>query len=403
MTPVPPPRRLVVVGHGMAAHRLVTALRSRDRHGRWRVLVLGEEPHPAYDRIALADRLAGAPARDLALPGHGPDPLVEVRTRARVTAVDPAARTVRTADGGPLPYDALVLATGAVPFRPPVPGTGLPGCVPFRTLADADAIRAAAEPGAPVVVVGGGLLGLETADALRRRLGMRPHVVEAAPRLMPAQLDAPAARLLAARLRRAGLRLHCGVPLRSVDAGPDGRVDGVTLADGTRVPAGLVVLSAGVRPRDDLAEAAGLPRGERGGFLVDDLCRTPDPRVWAVGDCAALGGRCPGTVAPGYRMAESVAAQLLGEPAPPAAGAADTVTVLKVPAPHVAALGDPHPRVPGTVEFSRAEGSRYARLLLSPDARTLLGAVLVGHAAALPRLRPLIGRELTAPVERLLE
>ncbi|CAM5336708.1 NAD(P)/FAD-dependent oxidoreductase [Streptomyces aurantiogriseus] len=405
------PQRLVIIGYGMTAHRLIEDLRSRDREGCWRITVVGEEPRLAYNRVALTDRLAGATERDLALAGPEllGDPLVESRTATRATGIDRASRTVLTTDGAPLPYDALVLATGAVAFRPPVPGADLPGCLPYRTLADVDAIRSAAVPGEPVVVVGGGLLGLETAEALRRHLGMRPYVVEAAPRLMPAQLDAPAARLLAVRLRHAGLRLHCGVPLRCVEADADGRVCGVRLEDGTRIATRLVVFSAGIRPRDDLAEPAGLARGERGGFLVDGHCRTPAPDIWAVGDCAALRGRCHGTVAPGYRMAEAVAGQLLGAPAEgPGLAADETDTVLKVPGTEVASVGDAHARTPGAVELSYTQGAqgspetRYAKLVLDSDARVLLGAVLVGHGRAHPLLRSVLGRELPSSPEHLL-
>ncbi|MFB8771680.1 FAD-dependent oxidoreductase [Streptomyces broussonetiae] len=250
---------------------------------------------------------------------------------------------------------------------------------------------------------------METAEALRRHLGMRPHVVEAAPRLMPAQLDGPAARILAGWLLHSGLRLSCGSPLRSVDAGADGRVRGVTLEDGTRIAAGLVVFSAGTRPRDELADSGGPARGERGGFLVDELGRTGVPDVWAIGDCAAVHGRCHGTVAPGYRMAEAVAGQLLGAPVDgPVPGPADTATVLKVPGVDVASLGDAHGRTPGAVAFSCAggprpgPGARYAKLVLDSEARVLLGAVLVGYGHAYPRLRSVVGHDLPSPVEELL-
>ncbi|WP_437039688.1 NAD(P)/FAD-dependent oxidoreductase [Streptomyces sp. enrichment culture] len=405
------PRTLVIVGYGMTAHRLIEKLRSRDRAGSWRILVLGDEPRPAYDRVALSDRLAGATAAELEMAGphmRG-DPLVQARTATSVVGLDRDAGAVLTADGARIPFHALVLATGAVARRPPVPGTGLPGCFTYRTLADVDAIRSRAVRGAPVVVVGGGLLGLETAEALRRHLGMRPHVVEAAARLMPAQLDPPAAQLLAGWLRRGGVRVTCGVPLRSVDAGADGRACGVTLEDGTRIAAGLVVLSAGTRPRDELADAGGPPRGENGGFLVDRLGRTGLPDVWAIGDCAAVEGRCHGTVAPGYRMADAVADQLLGAPADDCApGAADTATVLKIPGVEVASLGDAHARTPGAVTLSHARGpgagpvARYGKLVLDSGARVLLGAVLVGYGHACPRLRSLVGRELPSSVEELL-
>lgn len=401
-------KRLLIVGYGMTAHRLVEELRSRDREDRWRILVLGEEPHAAYNRIALADRLRGVPARELTL-AAADDPLVDVRTSTRAAAIDRPAHEVVTTSGERMPYDALVLATGAVPARPPLPGTELPGCHVYRTLDDVNAIRRAAESGGgrTAVVVGGGLLGLETAEALRRHLGVRrPHVVEAAPHLMPAQLDPTAAHLVAARLSRTGIRLHQGTGLLSVDSGPNGKVTGVALTDETRIKADLVVFTAGTRPRDDLAAAADLPRGDRGGYLVDDDCRTPDPDIWAIGDCAAINGRRTGTVAPGYHMAATVAGRLLNSPTPqPPLSPAEPSTVLKLPGIEVASMGNPHATAEGAIELTYTHptpATRYAKLILDPEARTLRAAILLGHPRAYPRLHALVGHELPTPAEQLL-
>lgn len=398
-------KRLLVIGYGMTAHRLVEELRSRDREDRWRILVLGEEPHEAYNRITLADRLRGVPPEQLGLSALA-GPGLRVRTSTRAAAIDRAAHEVVTADGERLPYDALVLATGAVPARPPLPGAELPGCHVYRTLDDVNAIHAAASAAAGhrAVIVGGGLLGLETAEALHRHLGVRPHVVEAAPHLMPAQLDPAAADLLATCLSRKGIRLHAGTALRSIDPGPAGRVAGITLADETRIKTGLVVFTAGTRPRDDLAPAAGLPRGDRGGYLVDDDCRTPDPDIWAIGDCAAIHGRRTGTVAPGYHMAATVAGHLLGTPTPPPPlSPAEPSTVLKLPGVDVASMGNPHATAPGAIELTYTHpAARYAKLILDPEARTLQAAILLGHPRAYPRLHALVGHELPAPAEQLL-
>lgn len=399
--------RLLVIGYGMTAHRLVEEVRSRDRGNRWRITVLGEERHEAYNRIALTDRLRGVREADLKLRGQD-DRGLRVRTHTRAAAIDRRAHEVVTAEGERLPYDALVLATGAVPARPPLPGAELRGCHVYRTLDDVNAIRRAAEtaPGKRAVIVGGGLLGLETAEALRRHLGVRPHVVEAAPHLMPAQLDPAAAELLATGLRRRGIHLHAGLPLRSVDAGPDGAATGVTLADETRLRADLVVFTAGTRPRDDLAATADLPRADRGGYLVDEDCRTPDPAIWAIGDCAAIHGRHTGTVAPGHHMAATVAGHLTGNPTPPPPlSPAEPSTVLKLPGVEVASMGNPHATGDGTIELTYAHPAptpRYAKLILDPEANTLRAAILLGHPTAYPRLHALIGRELPSPAEQLL-
>ncbi|MEU3772221.1 FAD-dependent oxidoreductase [Streptomyces sp. NPDC032472] len=398
-------KTLVVAGHGMAGHRLVSELRSLDTAGSWRVVVLAEEPHPAYDRVALSSYLDGRSAADLALSGPDADadadPMVDLRLNTRVTAVDRDTRTVTTTTGEAIRYDALVLATGSKPFIPPVPGHDLPGCFVYRSLTDLDAIRGAAVPGRPGVVIGGGLLGLEAANALRL-LGMEPHVVELAPRLMPLQVDAAGGGVLGRRVEERGLHVHCGVATASVQAGPDGRASAVALADGTALEAAVVVFSAGVRPRDELAAPAGLPTGERGGFLTDPLCRTPDDRIWAIGECAAVSGRTYGLAAPGYRMAESVARQLSARPAEPFTDP-DMSTSLKLLGVEVASFGDAHAHTEGSMALTRLDASAgtYAKLVLSPT-HTLLGGILVGDARAYATLHPFVGHPLPPAAHHLL-
>ncbi|MFJ8182235.1 FAD-dependent oxidoreductase [Streptomyces sp. NPDC096105] len=398
------PRTLVVVGHGMTGHRLVEHLRAQDRHGTWRAVVLAEEPRPAYNRVALSSYLEGRSAADLTLADRAflTDPLVELHTATPVTGIDRQARTVTTADGAVRRYDALVLATGSRPFVPPVPGRDLPGCFVYRTFDDLDALRDTAREGLPGVVVGGGLLGLEAANALRL-LGVRPHVVELAPRLMPVQLDHGGAHVLTRLVTGLGLRVHCSTAVREIHPAADGRVGGVTLTDGTALDARLVVFSAGVRPRDELAGPAGLATGGRGGFLVDDLCRTEDPHIWAVGECAAVRGRTYGLVAPGYRMAELVADRLLDRPTTPFT-APDTAAKLKLLGVDVASFGDAHAETEGAVEYVLRDDTAgtYAKLVLDPEGRVLRGGVLAGDATAYRTLRALTGSELTAPPDRLL-
>ncbi|MCI2417250.1 nitrite reductase large subunit NirB [Saccharopolyspora sp. K220] len=395
-------RTLVVVGHGMVGHRLVETLRERDATDAWQIVVLAEEPRPAYDRVALSSYLDGKSAADLSLTSHEllDDPMVELRLNTAVTAIDPTARRVSTSDGLDVAYDALVLATGSRPFVPPVPGHDLDGCFVYRTIEDLDAIRAAAVEGRPGVVIGGGLLGLEAANALRL-LGMRAHVVEMAPRLMPLQIDEGGGQVLSRLVGDLGLTIHCGAATKSVDG--DEHVRSITLADGTVIDTDVVVFSAGVRPRDELAELAGLRRAERGGFLVDDNCRTSAENIWAIGECAAVQGRCYGLVAPGYSMAEGVAEQLL-EISDGTFPGADLSTKLKLLGVDVASFGDAHGQTEGALEvvYANNAAGTYAKLVLSDDARVLLGGVLVGDASAYAVLRPLIGRELPAPPEQLL-
>jgi nitrite reductase (NADH) large subunit len=396
-------RTLVIVGHGMVGHRLVEALRERDSGASWRVVVLGEEPRPAYDRVALSSYMDGKSAQDLSLVDESVrgDPAVDLRINTAVSGIDRSRQRVRTACGRSFDYDALVLATGSRPFVPPVEGRDLPGVFTYRTLEDLDAIREAAGDSGSGAVIGGGLLGLEAANALRA-LGLRAHVVERAPWLMPAQVDEGGGHLLGRLVEDLGLRVRTGVGIRAVEPDERGRAGSVRLSDDSAIDADLVVFSAGIRPRDELAREAGLELGERGGVLVDSSCRTSDDRVWAIGECAAVDGRCHGLVAPGYAMAEAVADQLLGGSA--AVDEPDTATKLKLLGVDVASFGDAHgtsERALDVVCANSAAGT-YAKLVISDDARTLLGGVLVGDASAYASLRPLVGCELPASPEALL-
>jgi nitrite reductase (NADH) large subunit len=401
---------VVVVGHGMVGHRFVEALRSRDADGAWRVTVLAEEADAAYDRVGLTSYTEHWDRAQLALPGndYAGDDLVELRLGSRVAEIDRARRTVVTADGTRVDYDALVLATGSYAFVPPVPGHDLPGCHVYRTLDDLDAIRADAQralesgPGAIGVVIGGGLLGLEAANALRT-FGLTPHVVEMAPRLMAVQLDEAGGALLGRMIGELGITVHTGVGTSSIEPAQRRRPvrrsaedDSlrVTLSDGTVIDAGLVVFAAGVRPRDELARDCGLELAERGGVLTDLSCATRDPNVYAIGEVAAIEGRCYGLVGPGYTSAEVVADRLLGGAAE--FPEADMSTKLKLLGVDVASFGDAMGKTPNCLDVvvNDAVNQTYAKLVLSDDAKTLLGGILVGDASSYGVLRPMVGEEL---------
>ncbi|GAB3229272.1 nitrite reductase large subunit NirB [Mycolicibacterium hippocampi] len=405
-----PTSHVVVVGHGMVGHRFVEALRSRDTAGQWRVTVLAEELDAAYDRVGLTGYTDHWDRALLALPGNDylGDALVDVRLGSRVMEVDPAIKSVRTADGAWIDYDALVLATGSYAFVPPVPGRDLPACHVYRTLDDLDAIRADAQrardagPDAVGVVIGGGLLGLEAANALRT-FGLRPHVVEMAPRLMAQQLDEAGGALLGRMVTELGINVHTGVGTESIKPAQRNRPlrrsahdDSmrVTLSDGTFVDAGLVVFAAGVRPRDELARDAGLRIAERGGVLTDLSCATSNPNIFAIGEVAAIEGRCYGLVGPGYTSAEVVADRLLGGVAE--FPEADMSTKLKLLGVDVASFGDAMGVTPDCLEVAvnDAINQTYAKLVLSDDAKTLLGGILVGDASSYGILRPMVGEPL---------
>ena len=397
-------RHVVVVGHGMVGHRFVEAMRARDTEARWRVTLLAEEADAAYDRVGLTGYTAHWDRGRLALPGndYDGDGHVQLRLGALVTGIDRTAKAVVTADGERIEYDALVLSTGSYAFVPPVPGHDLPGCHVYRTLDDLDAIRAdvtrTLDAGhTPAgVVIGGGLLGLEAANALRQ-FGLRTHVVELSPRLMSQQVDAAGGALLQRMITELGISVHTGVGTEAI--GSVHHADGstsvrVTLSDHTVVDAGVVIFAAGVRPRDELARAAGLELAPRGGVLTDLSCGTRDPNIYAIGEVAAIEGRCYGLGGPGYTSAEVVADRLLGGAAE--FPGADMSTKLKLLGVDVASFGDAMGTTPDCLEVvvNDAVNQTYAKLVLSDDAKTLLGGVLVGDASTYGVLRPMVGEPL---------
>ncbi len=310
-------------------------------------------------------------------------------------------------------YDELVLATGAAPFVPPVPGHDLPGAFVYRTIDDLEAIRDAAAGARVGAVVGGGLLGLEAAKALSD-LGLETHVVEMAPRLMAVQVDEAGGTTLRRHVEGLGLTVHTGVlttrvveragcvgGLETVPSGtsstPTGGTSSTPTGATSTIKADLVVFSAGIRPRDALARAAGLDLAERGGVLVDEQCRTSAPHVWAIGECAAPGGRMYGLVAPGYAMAEVAVDALLGGEG--AFTGADMSTKLKLMGVDVASFGDAFATTDGALElvFADAVAGVYKKLVVSDDGRRLLGGVLVGDASAYGVLRPMVSSGIELP------
>jgi nitrite reductase (NADH) large subunit len=379
--------RLVVVGNGMVGHRFVQVASDRGLATHWSLLVVAEENRTAYDRVHLSRWFEGTGEDELSLvePGEYERLGVAVIAGDAVIALDREARCVTTASGRVLGYDKLVLATGSLPFVPQIEGRQLPGCFVYRTLDDLAAIRAAAARAQSAAVIGGGLLGLEAAGALRT-LGMQTHVVELAPRLMPMQIDEAAGSVLRGRIEALGVSVHAGKTTRAVLAGGDGRVRGLRFADGGELAVDLVVFSAGIVPRDELARSAGLALGARGGVAIDASCRTSDANILAIGECAALHGRCYGLVAPGYRMAAAAAATLAGDPHP--IDALETSTRLKLLGVDVGSFGDALAATPGASVVSLFDGASavYKKLVLSADRKRLIGGVLVGDASSYAQL-----------------
>lgn len=391
-------REILVVGAGPAAHRLADSLHQRDADRALHVTVVGEEPWQPYDRVALSTRLDGAVDLTLAPTVPWDDAHVSVVTGERVEAIDHAGRTATTSTGRVLHWDELVLATGS---SAPVPDiAGHEHARVYRTIEDIDAIVAeaaaiAAEHGRParVLVAGGGLLGLEAAGGLAR-LGSESAIVHSGGWLMSAQLDEGAGRALGRIIAGQGIALHLGTRPQTIHV-EDGRVVGVSFTNAQRVPVDLVIFAIGIRARDELGRMLGADLGERGGVAVDTACRTSVPGVWAIGEVAAFEGRCTGLVAPANAMAEVVADRLLG-------GAAeftsvDDATKLKLSGVDVASFGDAFAATPHALEIVYADPARglYQKLVMTGDAKTLLGGVFVGDASPYTSLRPLLGTELS--------
>ncbi|MER5478153.1 nitrite reductase large subunit NirB [Streptomyces sp. NPDC002734] len=386
---------IVLVGHGMVGQRFLEALAERGLTATHRVVVLCEEPRPAYDRVHLTSYFSGTTPDELSMTDlefiekHG----IELHLGDPAESIDREARTVTARSGLTVPYDTLVLATGSYPFVPPVPGKDADGCFVYRTIEDLLAIEEWAKARAVTgAVVGGGLLGLEAAGALKG-LGLDAHIVEFAPRLMPVQVDDGGGAALLRTIEQMGLTVHTGAGTQEVLTGEDGAVTGMRLSNGAELAVDLVIFSAGVRPRDQLARDCGLQVGERGGIAVDERCRTlGDERVFAIGECAlAADGRVYGLVAPGYEMAQTAAAAIASDEAATFTGA-DLSTKLKLLGVDVASFGDAHGAAEGCLDvvYSDSRAGLYKKLVVGRDG-TLLGGILVGDAEAYGTLRALTG------------
>jgi len=390
--------RLVVVGNGMVGHRFIEAAAERGLLSQFETVVLSEESRLAYDRVNLSKWFDGKSDSELSLVAEGQYEAlgVEVVKGDAAASIDREARIIRLVSGRELAYDELVLATGSYPFVPPIKGCNEPGCYVYRTIDDLVNIRDAAATAKTAAVIGGGLLGLEAAKALLT-LGLETHVIEFAARLMPLQVDEVGAGVLRSRIEELGVQVRCNTTTREIMTDETGRVSALLLADGTRLPVDMVVFSAGIRPRDKLARESGLRLGERGGVVIDGSCRTSDPRVFAIGECAAFDGKTYGLVAPGYRMAEVAAATLAGDAQ--SFDGFDMSTKLKLLGVDVGSFGDAFGVTPGSRVISVFDGasSVYKKLVVSADKTKLLGGVLIGDASAYSQLLIHVQAELKLP------
>ena len=366
---------VVVVGNGMVGHHFVMALRERFQGS---VLVIGAEPRLAYDRVHLSEVFAGKSAEDLAMgdPQVYADKEISTHLGDRVVTIDRIERELVTEAGHTFAYEQLVLATGSYPFVPPVTGHDLPRCFVYRTIEDLDDIKAAAANAKRGVVVGGGLLGLECANALLN-LGLETSVVEFAPGLMGVQLDSQGSGVLRGHIEELGVSVLTEKSTQEIVQKDE--VLQMNFADGECLETDLIVFSAGIRPHDELARSSDLLIGERGGIVVDESCLTNDPNIYAIGECALYDGRIFGLVAPGYRMAEVAADQIVG--GSETFNGADMSTKLKLLGVEVGSIGDAHGQSEDTAAYTFEDPLKkiYLRMNVNTQKQRVQGAVLVGN------------------------
>jgi nitrite reductase (NADH) large subunit len=391
-------QNIVVIGNGMVGQRFCERIVEFDADHRYRIITFCEEPRSAYDRVGLTSFFAHRDAEKLMLARQEwyVDNGVELHIGDRANAVDREKQVVYSDKGVEISYDYVVLATGSYPFVPPVPGVHLPGVFVYRTIEDLERIIDCAAQSKRCVVIGGGLLGLEAAKAAYD-LGLETHVVEFAARLMPRQLDDAGSRTLVKIIESLGVRVHLGKSTKAIH-GEQG-VERIEFADGGSIDSDMIIVSAGIRPRDDLAKESRLVVGERGGIVVNDRLETSDPRIFAIGECALHGGMIYGLVAPGYEMAEIVAANLTRDER--RFSGTDLSTKLKLMGVDVASFGQfelpPEKATPLALEDPFA--GVYRKLLFTADGTRLLGGILVGDAADYGQLNMLTKNDAPLPYQ----
>lgn len=390
--------QILVIGNGMVGHHFIEQLRQRDAG--CSVTVLCGEPQLAYDRVYLSSYFTGTPFSELSMSTEQwyQEQQVDLQLNCWVERIVPTERLVYCRDGRVYSYEKLVLATGSYPFVPPIPGNDQPHCLVYRTLQDLQDIEASAAQSKVGVVIGGGLLGLEAANALKQ-LGLETHVVEFAPQLMAVQLDQAGGALLAQKIQQLGVTVHTGKATQAIAPGTQNRYQ-LQFADGSALETDLVLFSAGIRPYDQLARSSGLVVGERGGIAINDQCQTSDADIYAIGECALWQQKIFGLVAPGYQMARVVADQLVNQQrATLTFSGADMSTKLKLLGVEVGSIGDAHGKTPGAMSylFTDPKAGHYKKLVVSPNGKKLLGAVLVGDTSPYDTLLQYALNEMPLP------
>lgn len=389
-------KRILLIGNGMTGYKFCEKFAGSSLPDNYDLLVFGEEKHPAYDRVHLTSYYTGTLPEELLLAPSGwyREHQIELRTGEKITAINRDAKTVTSDQDQVYPYDLLVLATGSSAFVPPIDGVDKKGVFVYRTFDDIDKIKQYIPKASKAAVIGGGLLGLEAAKAVLDD-GLPTSIVEFAARLMPRQLDLQGAEILKSKLEEFNLEVLLNKSTGKILG--NGKFEGLEFTDGSKLDADLLVISAGIRPRDELAKQAGLEVHTRGGILVNSRMETADPAVFAIGECVVVHDMVWGLVAPCYEMAEILIDNLKG-------GSSeflgfDLSSKLKLIGTDVASFGDalvPHGKSK-TIVYENKSSGIYKRLNLSEDGKYLLGGILVGQADEYNLLKQLVNNKMVLP------
>lgn len=389
--------RIIVVGNGMVGYKFCEKLRSSARSADFEVIVYGEEPRPAYDRVHLSSFFSGSSAEDLLMAPASwySDNNIQLHTSELVIEIDRDNKTIKNHTGRSDHYDFLVLATGSGAFVPTIEGVERHGVFVYRTIEDLNQITEYGKKVSRAAVMGGGLLGLEAAKALLD-LGLETHVVEFASRLMPRQIDEAGSDILAHKLSQLDIKIHTNKNTKLIDG--NGKLEGLVFADDTRLDVEMLVISAGIKPRDELAKAHGLNTHPRGGIVVDNFMRTNDQNIFAIGEAVVHNNMVYGLVAPGYEMAEVVVRQLNGDNSREFLGF-DMSTKLKLIGVDVGSFGDPFAEDAGIIPivFKDKRKGIYKRINITEDGKHLVGGVLIGDASQYNMLHQMVTNKMTLP------
>ena len=372
--------KIIMIGHGMVGHKFIESLLEQAGDD-VEITILAEEPRLAYDRVHLTEYFSGKSVKDLTLcrsdfaDAYG----IDLRLSTKVVEIDQINKRVTTNHRDVLSFDKLVLATVSYAFVPPIPGNDRENCFVYRTIDDLDALKQASLNAKSGVVIGGGLLGLEAAKALRD-LDLETHVVEFAPRLMAVQIDDLGGKVLRSKIENLGVKVHTQKATSSIEQGVS-TTHLMKFGDGSELETDIILFSAGIRPRDELARQSGLSIGERGGIVINDYCQTSNADIYAIGECALWKNKIYGLVAPGYDMARIAAKHVMEQACNEFAGA-DMSTKLKLMGVDVASVGDAHAMTPNALSYFYADEAAqvYKKIVVNRDKTQLLGAVLVGCA-----------------------